>query len=66
MAIMDRALGGSKARKLRAVLPERALNGEKVALTEVIYFVSISDIANKAWDLFYTDVWELKEDPNCS
>ena len=41
MAIVDRALGGSKARKLRAVLPERALNGEKVARTDVIYLVSI-------------------------
>ena len=41
MPIVERALGGRRARKLRAVLPERPLNGEKVALTEVMYFVSI-------------------------
>ena len=41
MAIVERAFGGSKARKLRAVLPERALKGEKTALTEVMYLVSI-------------------------
>ena len=41
MAIVERAFGGSKARKLRAVLPERPLKGEKVARTEVMYFVSI-------------------------
>ena len=41
IAIVDLALGGRSARKLRAVLPERALNGEKEAVTEVMYLVSI-------------------------
>ena len=39
MAIVERALGGSRARKLRAVLPERALKGEKFVVMEVRYFV---------------------------
>lgn len=41
MAIVVRALGGSIARKLRAVLPERALKGEKLAETEVRYLVNM-------------------------
>lgn len=41
MLIVERAFGGRRARKFRAVLPERALKGEKVAVTEVRYFVSI-------------------------
>ena len=41
MAIVDRALGGSCARKLRAVLPERGLKGEKAVVTAVRYFVII-------------------------
>ena len=44
MAIVERALGGSSARKLRAVLPVLPLKGENVALTEVMYFVSIFDV----------------------
>lgn len=44
MAIVERALGGSSARKLRAVLPERALNGEKWALTAVMYLVSMLEV----------------------
>lgn len=39
MAILDRALGGSRARKLRTVLPVRALKGENTVETEVIYLV---------------------------
>lgn len=41
MAMVERALGGSRARKLRAVLPVRALKGEKVVRTAVRYFVII-------------------------
>lgn len=36
MLIVFRALGGRRARKLRAVLPERGLKGEKAVVTEVI------------------------------
>lgn len=36
-----RALGGSMARKLRAVLPDLGLKGEKAVVTEVRYLVSI-------------------------
>lgn len=43
IAMVERAVGGSRARKLRAVLPARALKGEKVACTAVMYFVSISE-----------------------
>jgi hypothetical protein len=32
---------------LRAVLPERPLNGEKVARTEVMYLVSILDAQDR-------------------
>lgn len=41
MLIVERAFGGRDARKMRAVLPERELKGEKVAVTEVMYFVSM-------------------------
>ncbi len=41
MAMVDRALGGSKARKLRTVLPERALKGEKAVVTPVRYLVNM-------------------------
>lgn len=41
IAIVERALGGSKARKLRTVLPDRALKGQNDAVTFVKYFVSI-------------------------
>jgi len=41
IAIVDRALGGSNARKFRAVFPERALNGENAVETAVMYFVNI-------------------------
>jgi hypothetical protein len=37
MDIIVRAFGGSNARKLRAVLPDLPLNGENLALTEVMY-----------------------------
>lgn len=39
--MVERALGGSKARKFRAVLPDFALKGEKVVLTAVRYLVII-------------------------
>lgn len=43
-----RALEGSRARKFRAVLPERALNGEKEVVTDVRNLVIIvSRCANK-------------------
>ncbi len=45
MVIVDRALGGSRARKLRAVLPDRLLKGENLALTEVMNLVSIAAMA---------------------
>jgi len=35
------AVGGSSARKLRAVLPDLGLKGEKAVVTEVRYLVSI-------------------------
>jgi hypothetical protein len=41
MAMVVRALGGSIARKLRAVLPDLGLKGEKAVVTEVRYLVSI-------------------------
>ena len=41
MAMVLRALGGSMARKLRAVLPDLGLKGEKAVVTEVRYLVSI-------------------------
>ena len=41
MFMVDRALGGSNARKFRAVFPERALKGEKVVLMDLRYFVNI-------------------------
>lgn len=47
MAIVERALGGSRARKLRTVFPVRALKGEKVVLTAVRYFVSIVDLRRR-------------------
>ena len=36
------AVGGSRARKLRAVLPDLGLKGEKAVVTEVRYLVSIA------------------------
>ena len=60
MAIVERALGGSSARKLRAVLPDLPLNGEKVALTEVIYLVSIFDTVKEDWRFLHTDVSKLE------
>lgn len=41
IAMVERALGGSMARKLRAVLPDLGLKGEKAVVTEVRYLVSI-------------------------
>ena len=41
MAIRERALGGRRARKFRAVLPDRPLKGEKLARTDVTYFASM-------------------------
>ena len=41
MDMVVRALGGSMARKLRAVLPDLGLKGEKAVVTEVRYLVSI-------------------------
>lgn len=41
MAIVERAFGGRRARKLRAVFPERGLKGEKAAVTPVMYLVII-------------------------
>lgn len=55
MAIWERALGGSRERNVRAVLPERALKGENVVRTEVMYFVSIL-----AYGLF--DAMRVRED----
>lgn len=40
-AIVFRAFGGSDARKILAVLPERALNGENAVVTEVRNLVII-------------------------
>lgn len=42
MAMVERALGGRRARKLRAVLPERGLKGEKEVVTPVMYLLIIS------------------------
>lgn len=39
MAMVERALEGSAARKFRAVLPDFGLNGEKAVTTEVMYLV---------------------------
>lgn len=39
--MVERAFGGSSARKLRAVLPEGFLKGEKVVVTLVMYLVSM-------------------------
>jgi hypothetical protein len=47
MAMVERALGGSMARKLRAVLPDLGLKGEKAVVTEVRYLVSI--LGGLAW-----------------
>lgn len=41
MVMVERALGGSRARKLRAVLPDLGLKGEKAVATEVMYLASI-------------------------
>jgi len=41
MVISRRAFGGSRARKLRAVLPDFGLKGEKAVVTEVMNFVII-------------------------
>lgn len=41
MVMVCRALGGSIARKLRAVLPDLGLKGEKAVVTEVRKRVSI-------------------------
>lgn len=41
MDMVERALGGSRARKLRAVLPLRGLKGEKVVVMPVRYLVSM-------------------------
>jgi len=43
MVMVERALGGSMARKLRAVLPDLGLNGEKAVVTEVRNRVIIVD-----------------------
>lgn len=40
-AMIERALDGSLARKLRAILPDRLLNGENAVDTDVMYFVSM-------------------------
>jgi hypothetical protein len=45
MDIIVRAFGGSNARKLRAVLPDLPLNGENLALTEVMYLA----VRKKEW-----------------
>lgn len=42
MLIVERALGGSRARKFRTVLPDLGEKGEKVVVTEVRYLVSIA------------------------
>jgi hypothetical protein len=47
MAMVERALGGSMARKLRAVLPDLGLKGENAVVTEVRYLVSI--LGGLAW-----------------
>lgn len=44
-----RALGGSRARKLRAVLPDFGLKGEKAVATEVRYLVSILLAASRVY-----------------
>lgn len=43
------AVGGSRARKLRAVLPDLGLKGEKAVVTEVRYLVSIFWGENRCW-----------------
>jgi hypothetical protein len=60
IAMVDRALGGRRARKLRAVLPERPLNGEKVARTEVMYLVSILRRRSRQRVVEETKMLELK------
>lgn len=55
MAMVERALGGRRARKLRAVLPERALKGEKEVVTEVMYLLII--VARLACSLVWGGVF---------
>lgn len=41
MAIVDRAFGGSRAKKFRTVLPDLGLKGENVVVTPVMYLLII-------------------------
>jgi hypothetical protein len=51
------AVGGSSARKLRAVLPDLGLKGEKAVVTEVRYLVSILGGLDRAVGLWWVRVW---------
>jgi hypothetical protein len=55
IAMVERAFEGSKARKLRTVLPDRGLKGEKLVFTAVMYLVSIvtgvSEIVGSALEM---------------
>lgn len=44
-----RAFGGSRARKLRAVLPDLGLKGEKEVVTEVRNRVIIAAVVCTSW-----------------
>jgi hypothetical protein len=55
MAMVERALGGSRARKLRAILPVRGLKGEKLVVTEVMYLVIILAVEEGEFGLSW--VW---------
>jgi hypothetical protein len=51
------AVGGSRARKLRAVLPDLGLKGEKAVVTEVRYLVSIAGEFDRGTGLWCMSVW---------
>ncbi len=51
MVIVERALGGSDARKFRAVLPDFGLKGEKAVVTDVIYFVIMAAVLGESREM---------------
>lgn len=63
MAIVDRAFGGSRARKLRTVFPERGLKGEKVVVTAVRYLDII--LANAGSRSGSREMWMVDIEVGC-
>lgn len=54
------AVGGSRARKLRAVLPDLGLKGEKAVVTEVRYLVSMLGGFDWTIGLWWVKGWDIR------